>query len=80
MTEYELATVALEEMTLRVAVGQLVVGLVIGLGKIAVVGYGIRALERDGMRRAREQDQRHTEAMTDLHELIARTTRTGGSA
>ena len=80
MTEYELATLAVEEMTLCAA-------LLIGLGKIAIVWYGIRVLERDSQRRAWKQAQRHTEAMTahtkamtDLHELIARTTRTGGRA
>ena len=80
MTEYELATLALEEMILRVAIGHLTVGLMVGLGKIAIFWHGIRVLERDGERRAREEGQRHTEAMTALHELVARTARTSASA
>ena len=79
MTEYELATLTLEEVTLWVAVGHLMVALVVGLGKIAMV-CGIRVLERDCECRAREEEQRHTEAMTALHEVVARTTRTSASA
>ena len=75
MTEYELATLTFREMTLWVVVGHLVVGL----GKIAIVWYGIRVLQHGEDRRAREEDQRHTEVMTALHELIARTARPSGS-
>ena len=69
MTEYEAATLALREGTLWVAIGQ----LLIGLGQIAIVWYGIRAMQRAGDRRAKEQDQRHAEAMIALEELIKRT-------
>lgn len=62
MTEYEAATLLTRYATIA-----------IGVGQIAVVWYGIRAMQRAGDRRAREQDQRHAEAMTALRELIART-------
>ena len=39
---------------------------------IAIVWYGIRAMQRADDRRAREQDQRHNESMTALWALIAR--------
>ena len=44
--------------------------IAIGLGKIAVVFYGIRTMEKMSEERAREADDRHLEAMPDLHELI----------
>lgn len=62
MTEYEAAT-----LLTRYA------SIAIGIGQIAIVWYGIRAMQRAGDRRAREQDQRHEETMTALRELIART-------
>ena len=94
MTEYEAATLAIQETSLRfqeVALGiqeaalalcasaltvakwQVAATLAIGIGQIAVVAFGIRAMTRAGERRAREQDQRHDEAMTALRELIRRT-------
>ena len=42
----------------------------IGIGQIAVVWYGIRAMQRMGAARAREQDQRHEETMAALNELV----------
>ena len=64
MNEYEIASLAAREAALWVAVAQVAATLVIGIGQIAVVWYGIRAMQRMGATRAREQDQRHEEAMT----------------
>ena len=64
MNEYEIASLAAREAALWVAVAQVAATLAIGLGQIAVVWYGIRAMQRMGATRAREQDQRHEEAMT----------------
>lgn len=54
--------------------------IVIGLGQIGIVWYGIRAMTRssnvraeENARLAEQQEQRHTEAMTALKELITRT-------
>ena len=73
MSEFEIATLAyqqsslaLRESDLWVAVAQIAASLAIGIGQIAVVWYGIRAMQRAGTQRAREQDQRHAEAMTRL--------------
>ena len=73
MSEFEIATLAyqrsslsLGESALWVAVAQIAASLAIGIGQIAVVWYGIRAMQRAGAQRAREQDQRHAEAMTRL--------------
>ena len=66
MNEYEAATLAFRTASLWAAYGQIGATLVIGLGQIAVVWYGIRAMQRTGERRAVEQDQRHAEAMQAL--------------
>ena len=86
MSEYELATLVFREQTLWVARAQVVVTLLIGLGQIAIVWIGIRAMQRAGDIRAQEQDRRHTdaqnahaEAMTALRELIVRTGRSAGT-
>ena len=70
MNEFEIASLAAREAALWVAVAQVAATLAIGIGQIAVVWYGIRAMQRMGATRAREQDQRHEEAMTALNELI----------
>ena len=74
------AALAIDRAGLWIAVAQVAATVVIGLGQIAVVWYGIRAMQRTGNQRAREQDQRHDEAMTALRQqgaaletLIART-------
>ena len=73
MTEFEIASLAhqeaslaLRDSALMVAIAQVAATLVIGLGQIAVVWYGIRAMQRAGTTRAKEQDQRHAEAMQRL--------------
>ena len=45
----------------------------IGIGQIAVVWHGIRAMQRMGATRAREQDQRHEEVMTRADQRHAET-------
>ena len=67
------AALALRASALTVAKWQVAATLAIGIGQIAVVAFGIRAMTRAGERRAREQDQRHDESMTALRELIRRT-------
>ena len=62
MTPFEMSTIAL-------AAAQVAVGI----GQIAVVWYGIRAMVASGTDRVREHDQRHAESMVALRELIART-------
>ena len=66
MNEYEAATLAVRAAALWAAYGQIAATLMIGLGQIAVVWYGIRAMQRMGAVRAREQDQRHAETMQRL--------------
>ena len=75
MNEYEVATLASRTLGHWIVGGQLLVALVIGLGQIAVVWFGIQVMRQAGERRAKEQDQHHDEAMTALRELIARTGR-----
>ena len=64
MTEFETATLAARDAALWVAIAQ----VAIGAGQIAIVWYGIRAMQRMGQTRAREQDQRHAEAMAAFAE------------
>ena len=77
MNEYEAATLATRYAGLWIAAAQVGVGLL----QAGIVWYGIRAMQRMGATRAREQDQhheeimtkadqRHEEAMTALNELI----------
>ena len=66
MDEYEAATLAVRAAALWAAYGQIAATLAIGIGQIAVVWYGIRAMQRMGAARAREQDQRHAETMQRL--------------
>ena len=77
MTEFEAATLALQQQQLWAAMAiPLVTGLV-GLGQILVVQHGIRVMDRANRDRARqaetqrfEADQRHAEAMAALQALI----------
>ena len=71
MTEYELATLADRGLSHWIAVAQVAATVAIGIGQIAIVWFGLRVMQRMGERRAREQDQRHEEAMTALRALIA---------
>ena len=105
MNEFELATIAFQEATvafqqaslalrgesLTVAKWQVGATLLIGLGQIAVVAWGIRAMQRaterraddardEARRRDRADERRHTEAMRALEALIARTGRPGDGA
>ena len=73
MTEFETATLTAQYAA---AVAQ----VLIGLGQIAVVWYGINRMVRGNESRAqaaqqqeRENVRRHTESMTALRELIERT-------
>ena len=76
MTEYEIATLAIRTLGHWIAAGQ----LLIGIGQIAVVWFGIRVMCRTADQRAqamdddrRRADQRHEEAMLALRTLIERT-------
>ena len=89
MTEYESATLAIRTAGLWAACGQIAAALAIGIGigQIAIVAFGIRAMNRasaeqarDRSVRAAEQDQRHTEAMRALEALIVRTGPRSGEA
>ena len=66
MNEYEAATLATRYAGLWIATAQVGGGLL----QAGIVWYGIRAMQRMGATRAREQDQCHEEAMTALNELI----------
>ena len=66
MNEYEAATLALREIGHWIALAQVVATVVIGCAQIVVVWFGIRAMQTAGDRRAREQDERHAEAMAAL--------------
>ena len=76
MTEYESATLAFRTASLAAQHAGLWIAaahVAVGLIQAAIVWYGIRTMQRTGEQRARDQDQRHDEAMTALRALIART-------
>ena len=52
MTEYEAATLAIRSASLWAVYGQIAATVTIGLGQIAVVAWGIRAMQRATERRA----------------------------
>ena len=70
MNEYELATLSIREWGLWAAFGQLAATVAIGLGQIAVVGFGIRAMHQDSERRFMEHTKRHEERMLALRTLV----------
>lgn len=71
--EIQKSNLAVRKTGLWIAAAHVAVGLI----QAGIVWYGIRAMQRVGDRRAQEQDQRHTEAMTALRELIVRTAPAG---
>ena len=54
-----------ETASLWVSYGHTAVAAAIGLGQIAIVWYGIRAMQQMGAQRAREQDSRHEEVLRE---------------
>ena len=66
MTEYEIATLASRTLGHWIAAGQVAATIAIGIAQVAVVWFGIRAVQRAGDQRARDQDQRHAETMDAL--------------
>ena len=78
MNEYELATLALRESALWVAIAQVSATLVVGCAQVAVVWFGIRVMRIAGDRRAAEQDQRHAEAMRESGERHTEAMRESG--
>lgn len=66
MTEYETATLAFRTASLAAQHAGLWIAaahVAVGLIQAAIVWYGIRTMQRAGDRRAKEQDERHAEAM-----------------
>ena len=85
------ASLALRGESLTVAKWQVGAALLIGFGQIAVVAWGIRAMQRaterraddardEARRRDKADERRHAEAMRALEALIARTGRQGDGA
>ena len=66
MSEFEIVSLALRESALWVAVAQGMAAVAIGVGQIAVVWYGIRAMQQAGDRRERGHERRHAETMRQL--------------
>ena len=85
MTEFETAALALREAALWTAIAHVVVALLIGLGQIAIVYYGINEMKHMGEQRAaqtRKRDKadkrrhkaekrRHAEAMAGHAQAMA---------
>ncbi|MCY4502660.1 MAG: hypothetical protein OXE57_13980, partial [Alphaproteobacteria bacterium] len=61
-----LATMALVDVTNNLVI----VGLIIGLGQIAAIVYGIWSMNQSGKRRAKEHDERHAQTMEQLRQSM----------
>ena len=68
MTEFEAATLALQQQQLWAALAVPLVALVVGAGQIIVVSVGIRAMRRTSDQREKREDARHAEAMEALRQ------------
>ena len=77
MTDYEAATLAIRSASLWAVYGQIAATVTIGLGQIAVVGWGIHTMQHATERRADDardearrltvaDERRHAEAMQAL--------------
>ena len=71
MNGYKISSLAARDAGLWIAAAHVAVGIL----QAGIVWYGIRAMQRRGTQRAREQDQRHTESMRAPESLIERTAR-----
>ena len=66
MTEFETASLALREATLFTSIAHVSAALLIGLGQIGIVHYGIRTMQKMGDQRAVEADKKHDQIMDTL--------------
>jgi len=80
MTEFETASLAYSALSAWSTFAYAVISLIVGVAQCVLIWIGIRAMQLAGDRRAKEQDQRHDEAMTALRALIARTGGPGPSS
>ena len=83
MSEYKAATLAFQSAALAAQQAGIWIAaahVAVGVGQIAIVWYGIRAMTRAGDRRAAEQDQRHTESMRRLDAVGVRAERSHSEA
>ena len=68
MTEFEAATLALQQQQLWAAIAIPLVALIVGAGQIIVVSVGIRVMRRTSDQREKREDARHAEAMEALRQ------------
>lgn len=84
MSEYEVASLGLRQAALTATYWQTGISTGLSLLTLAIpsglVLYGFRLMRRGTEQRAREADQRHTEAMTALRTLINGTERSAREA
>ena len=66
MTEFEAATLALQQAQLWAAVAIPVVAGLVGAGQCGLIWYGIRQMGAAGTAREKREDARHVEAMRAL--------------
>ena len=68
MTEFEAATLAIQQQQLWAARAILLVAGLVGAGQILVVAIGIWVMRRASDQREKREDQRHAEAMEALRQ------------
>lgn len=68
MTDFEIATLALQQKALYAAVAIPVVAFVVGVTQVLAIVYGIRQMRRAGDQREEREDHRHTEVMAAVEQ------------
>ncbi len=68
VTEFEAATLALQQQQLWAALAVPLVALIVGAGQVIVVSVGIRVMRRTSDQREKREDARHAEAMEALRQ------------
>lgn len=77
MTEFEAATLAIQQQQLWAALAIPAVAALVGAGQCWLIWVGIQRMGRTSDQREKREDARHTEAMTALQALVAGLERQG---
>ena len=80
MAEFETASLALSEAALFLAIAHAVIALLVDLGQIGVVYYGLRVLQDMDVRHAEKAEKRDRAEKRRLKADIRRHTATGVAA
>ena len=66
MTEFEMASLAVAQLTAWATIAYAVIALPVGAGQIWIIWYGIRRMAENSEARDKDHERRHKEAMKAL--------------